>query len=672
MTISATLALDGVNVAGVRAARDSKEETVTVKIRNVKQVAALIASGADDCPPCALSEEYERNSLVAAGLADIAQEGRALAQWTGPIGFENRRTGDGRMIEAGALVWDTPIPLMWAPENMGAHQGAQVVGRINEITREGDALMASGDFDLGSEVGREAYRQVAEGLTPGVSMDLDEISFEIRLDGEQYDEAQREMQEMEEAFLEGDGDMPERPEPERDAEGNVIVLKMSVDDEMMVTTSARIRGATMVSVPAFRDALIALGEDAEALSLVASVTGALDMPVASRDRQWDGQAAKDRVFDFYTDDDGTVDVQGVSRAFLWRDNDADATLRGSYSLGFADIIDGVLRIVPRAVAATAGSRGVDATDVPEDAKRRLRNKVCALYDRVRREFDTWPPCPFEQRGESNASSGTALTASMTVQERELMAPALPPRAWVEQPDLPDVTPLTVSDTGRVFGHIAAWGTCHTSYPGRCVTPPSSESNYAYFHTGAMLTEEGEEVAIGHLTVGTGHADKNMGPLATLEHYDNTGTAVAYVRAGEDAHGIWVAGSLNPTATEEQVRTLRASPMSGDWRRIGHGMELVGVLGVNVPGFPIPRTQAVVASGVMQSLVAAGMIAPREVIRPGLPGALSMDDLRYLKHLANAERDRQRREAPASEEKVNEAAAWAKRVEVLAFANAMSK
>jgi hypothetical protein len=658
------------NVAGVRAARDSKEETVTVKIRNVKQVAALIASGADDCPPCALSEEYERNALVAAGLAELAQEGRALAQWTGPIGFENRRTGDGRMIEAGALVWDTPIPLMWAPQNMGAHQGAQVVGRINEITRDGDALMASGDFDLGSEVGREAYRQVAEGLTPGVSMDLDDISFEIRIDGERYDEAQREMEQMEEAFLEGDSEMPERPEPERDTEGNVIVLKMSVDDEMMVTTSARIRGATMVSVPAFREALITLGEDAESLALVASVTGVTNLPVADREREWDGQAALDRVFDFYTNEDGEVDVEGVSRAFLWRDDEADPTLRGSYSLGFADIVDSELRIVPRGVAATAGGRGVDATNIPESDKGRVRTRICSLYDQIRREFEDWPMCPFEQG--SNASSGTALTASLTVQERKLMAPALPPRSWVEQPDLPDVTPLTVSDTGRVFGHIAAWGTCHTSYPGRCVTPPSSESNYAYFHTGAMLTEEGEEVAIGHLTVGTGHADKNMGPLAALEHYDNTGTTVAYVRAGEDAHGIWVAGTVNPTATEEQVRTLRASPMSGDWRRIGYGMELVGVLGVNVPGFPIPRTQAVVASGVMQSLVAAGMIAPREVIRPGLPGALSMDDLRYLKHLANAERERQRREAPASEEKVNEAAAWMKRVKVLAFANALSK
>jgi hypothetical protein len=40
---------------------------------------------------------------------------------------------------------------------------------------------------------------------------------------------------------------------------------------------------------------------------------------------------------------------------------------------------------------------------------------------------------------------------------------------------------------------------------------------------------------------------------------------------------------------------------------------------------------------MQTLVAAGMLAPRKVIKPGTPGALSTDDLRYLKRLAARER-----------------------------------
>src|SRR3546814_4433490 len=92
-----------------------------------------------------------------------------------------------------------------------------------------------------------------------------------------------------------------------------------------------------------------------------------------------------------------------------------------------------------------------------------------------------------------------------------------------------------------------------------------------------MTEEGGFVAVGSLTIDTGHAGDKMGALPAISHYDNTGTTVAYVTVGEDKHGIWVAGTLRADATPEQVRALRAAPMSGDWRKVGAGMELVAVL-----------------------------------------------------------------------------------------------
>src|SRR3546814_18436865 len=115
-----------------------------------------------------------------------------------------------------------------------------------------------------------------------------------------------------------------------------------------------------------------------------------------------------------------------------------------------------------------------------------------------------------------------------------------------------------------------------------------------------MTEEGGFVAVGSLTIDTGHAGDKMGALPAISHYDNTGTTVAYVTVGEDKHGIWVAGTLRADATPEQVRALRAVPMSGDWRKVGAGMELVAVLGVNVPGFPIPLPRALVAGGTLQA------------------------------------------------------------------------
>jgi hypothetical protein len=95
-------------------------------------------------------------------------------------------------------------------------------------------------------------------------------------------------------------------------------------------------------------------------------------------------------------------------------------------------------------------------------------------------------------------------------------------------------------------------------------------------------------------------------LAAASHYDNTGTVAADVRAGEDEYGIWVAGALRSTLTDEQIREFRAAPLSGDWRRIGGRLELVAALAVNTPGFPVPRTRArvLVASGHQQSVIAA--------------------------------------------------------------------
>lgn len=185
------------------------------------------------------------------------------------------------------------------------------------------------------------------------------------------------------------------------------------------------------------------------------------------------------------------------------------------------------------------------------------------------------------------------------------APVLPPKAWFDDPKLDGPTPLTVTDDGRVYGHLALWGTCHTGITGRCVTPPRSNTGYALFRTGAIKTAEGDMVPVGKLTVGTGHAptSRDTGAMAALAHYDNTGTAVADVAAGEDEHGIWVAGALRPEVTPEQIRVLRASPLSGDWRAWGGNLELIAALAVNTPGFPVLRQIA--AGGAPLALVAAG-------------------------------------------------------------------
>jgi hypothetical protein len=64
--------------------------------------------------------------------------------------------------------------------------------------------------------------------------------------------------------------------------------------------------------------------------------------------------------------------------------------------------------------------------------------------------------------------------------------------------------------------------------------------------------------------------------------------------------------VRPGADPLKVYELQAAgQVSGDWRRIGGQLRLVGLLAVNVPGFPVPKMRARVASGEPQALVAAG-------------------------------------------------------------------
>lgn len=193
----------------------------------------------------------------------------------------------------------------------------------------------------------------------------------------------------------------------------------------------------------------------------------------------------------------------------------------------------------------------------------------------------------------------ALTASGFL---ESDIPVTPPQAWFEKPALTKATPLTVDPDGRVYGHIAAWHVNHIGMP-RSTRPPRSRSNYAYFHTGVVRTDAGKDVPVGQLTLAGGHANLNASAAQAAKHYDDTASAIADVHAGEDDYGIWVAGSLRPEANESQIRALRASAPSGDWRPINGQLELVAVCQVNVPGFPIAR--AIVAGGQVMALVAAG-------------------------------------------------------------------
>jgi len=204
-------------------------------------------------------------------------------------------------------------------------------------------------------------------------------------------------------------------------------------------------------------------------------------------------------------------------------------------------------------------------------------------------------------------------------------PALPSDAFAN-PKLTGPTPITVVERDgvvRVFGHIAEWGTCHIGFSGQCVTVPSSPSQYAYFHTGQTNTDKGF-IPTGRITFGTGHAKDRLSAGPAIAHYDNTGTVGADVVAGEDAFGVWISGVARSSLSADQLREFFSAPPSGDWRPIGGQLEMVAVLSVNTPGFPVVRAR--VASGMPMALVAGGVLRKNPVVKLAGGGVLDMDAL----------------------------------------------
>jgi hypothetical protein len=112
-----------------------------------------------------------------------------------------------------------------------------------------------------------------------------------------------------------------------------------------------------------------------------TVTRFQDFPLADRDRQWDGGAAEERVREHTG---ATESPNGDYRdAHVWYDGDK-ADNYTAYKLLIADVIDGTMHAVPRAVIAAAalmrGSRG--GVDLPDDERGRVKNHLARYYQKM--------------------------------------------------------------------------------------------------------------------------------------------------------------------------------------------------------------------------------------------------------------------------------------------------
>ncbi|WP_076263693.1 hypothetical protein [Intrasporangium flavum] len=115
-----------------------------------------------------------------------------------------------------------------------------------------------------------------------------------------------------------------------------------------------------------------------------SVTSFQDLPLADRDREWDGDAAEKRVRR-WADAEDEPNAR-YRDAHVWYDAKKKDNFT-AYKLLVADVVDGRLHAVPRGVMAAAavmqGSRG--GVDLPAKDADRVRSHLAKYYAKMGEE-----------------------------------------------------------------------------------------------------------------------------------------------------------------------------------------------------------------------------------------------------------------------------------------------
>lgn len=478
------------------------------------------------------------------------------------ITLEGVETGDSRAFLPDSLTV-APGPWLefnWQKSMEDGHDGAVLVGRLEDVWRTADGeIRGRGVFDVNGEHGREAMRLVREQFLKGVSVDLDTAVAEQFYDNPDSDEATFTLYHS--ARIRG---------------ATLVIYPAYVETQIWMTEG------TPMTIPEKAGALVASGDP---VPLVAAAVKSHDTPTT--DVSWDGAAAVKRL-------PSPMSVATAREVFAWIDDSAvsdgmvpKSACKFPHHEVSADGSPGAANLAAcsAGIAVLNGGRG--GTSIPDADVKGVYNHLARHITDADRKA---PP----------------LTASLTACgcSDPYEAPA---DDMFSDPGFTRFTPATITEDGRYFGHAAEWSTCHTGIQGVCRTPPR-EGDHAYFRLGEVITASGSSVAVGHITMGIGHAPTTQGfsAAAAIEHYDNTDAVVADVVSGEDAYGIWFSGKIRPGVTEAQKAALRAAKISGDWRSFGGKLRLVAMLAVNVPGFPVPRLSTATSGGRQFALVAAGI------------------------------------------------------------------
>ncbi|WP_225846900.1 ADP-ribosyltransferase [Streptomyces sp. HPF1205] len=539
--------------------------------------------------------------------------------WSTPgdtaIAFENQETGDGRVFAPGALYWEGPgpWPLQHAEEMLMGHQGAELAGSIQALARDGDRITATGVLYPGRPAGADALMLLEEGAPLGVSVDLDDVSMEfvdrtlgtdengdlvllaslpcgslLRLEdgswaitatataewtasGATLSRTSTGMQLItgpggtvtREALEAAFGSRLTAAAGDPDSPDGVLVHSEESGDFIVRITRARLRGATLVAMPAYAQARIVLDDAAEpGAQAIAAASGPSD--------------AHREVVRYVKSSPVPVGARDVAKGLGMRMETARGHLARAAKAG---------RIVRIAMGLYVGP----VTEGPD--------------------------------ADLSATSGTELEDLEASAWSAMKAADPMPAAWFREPTEDELPPgsggVHYAD-GRVYGWVAQAGEPHAGYTGRNLTIESlGDLDLTHFLRARFRLDDGSEVRAGAFTMNAPHHRDGAECESAACQFDDTRTVAGIVTVGMSDKGLWFSGAAAPWLSEWDRQVFAACQPSYHMKQGRDGRwQLRAVLSVPVPGHSSPLLATAVAVAERSNLALAASTA----------GALTVPDL----------------------------------------------
>ncbi|MFZ4266611.1 phage minor head protein [Streptomyces arboris] len=538
-----------------------------------------------------------------------------------------------------------PAPLQYADEMLMGHSGAELVGAIEGFGRDGDRITGTGTLYTERPAGADAVMLLEEKAPLGVSVDLDDVDVEFVTspdpEGEGGDEGFAVMTAslpaasviqlpdgawkinastverwtasgttMSQArhsvqLITGPGGRVSAAAAEQalglvgglrntgkrdgvkaaagdpDDPDGIVVHSERAGDFIMRITRARLRGATLVSMPAYSRARIVLdpAEDEDADRTAAMRQTAALIASSPGDDHW-------RVVGYVSSSPAAVSAREVARALGISMQTARGHLSRAVEAGrLVHLGDGLY------VGVSSLPEGAEAT-------------AAAL------------PAEVEDQGIQE------LVASAWAAMQDL--PPMP-ASWFKEPTAEELPPGSGGvhyAKGRVYGWVAQRGVPHAGYPGKNLTIESlGDLDFSHFLRQRFVLDDGTYVKVGAFTMDVGHHRDGAQCETAACQFDDSGTVGAIVTVGMNDGGLWFSGASAPWLSEWDVLTFQTCQPSYHLRQgPGGRYELRAVLSVPVPGHSSP----LLASVVERSNLALAASAAARLDMSGRPDTASAD------------------------------------------------